>query len=442
LFIQLLAAAVPAVFAAANGTGGGNNGSTGYVIEAEQPIEAGLEKFLKRAYKEAEEGGAQRIVLVIDTLGGSVISAEDIGDLVRTSKVPTTALVHGRAVSAGTYIALNADELVMEPNSVIGSAAVVDGSGTLITNPKTVAYWTQKMRAAAELNGRDPNLATAMVNPDVTLEIKQLGRTVEKGELLALSAADALKVGYADYTANSVDEVLSHLGIEQPNLVEVKVSTLEQISQFLTQPIVRTLLLIIGIAGVAIELVVPGFGAPGIIGLAGFGLYFFGHYITGFAGMEEVILFVIGVALLITEVFVSSFGILGILGSASLIAGVIMAAPSPKSAVVSLVVALVVAGILVFIIAKRFAHRGVWNKFILSESLTTERGYVSTADKATFLGMQGHSITPLRPAGTALIGDQRVDVVTLGEFIAANTEIKVIRVEGTRVVVQQWNEVN
>ncbi|MBW7459576.1 ATP-dependent Clp protease proteolytic subunit, partial [Paenibacillus sepulcri] len=215
--MNLLGAMVPAAFAADSDTGGGKIGSTVYVIPAEQPIESGLEKFLKRAYKEAEEAGAERIVLVIDTLGGSVVSAEGIGDLVRTSKVPTTALVHGRAVSAGTYIALNADELVMEPNSVIGSAAVVDGTGTLIDNPKTVAYWTQKMRAAAEINGRDPNLATAMVNPNVTLEIKPLGRTVEKGELLALSAADAVKVGYADYTASSVDEVLAHLGIEQPN---------------------------------------------------------------------------------------------------------------------------------------------------------------------------------------------------------------------------------
>ncbi|MBW7461750.1 nodulation protein NfeD, partial [Paenibacillus sepulcri] len=160
------------------------------------------------------------------------------------------------------------------------------------------------------------------------------------------------------------------------------------ISQFLTQPAIMTLLLVIGIAGVAIELIVPGFGIPGLIGLAGFGLYFFGHYITGFAGMEEIILFVIGVVLLIAEVFVSSFGILGILGSASLIAGVVLAAPSPKSAFLSLFVALLAAGVIVFIIAKRFAHKGVWNRFILSESLTTEQGYVSTADKALYLGMR------------------------------------------------------
>ncbi|QYR24211.1 nodulation protein NfeD [Paenibacillus sp. sptzw28] len=440
MLINLLFTAVPAASAAAEQSKPGEIGETVYIIRAEQTIESGLQRFLERAYAEAENAKAERVLLIINTLGGRVDSAEEIGHMIRTSKVPTTAFVQGKAVSAGTYIALNAQQLVMEPGSTIGSAAVVDATGTLITNPKTVSYWTEEMKEAARLGGRDPNIAAAMVNPDITLELKELGRTKQKGDILALSATDALKVGYADFTASSVDEVLNHLGISQPSVVEVKPTAVERIAQFLTQPLVMTLLLIIGIAGVAIELVVPGFGAPGIIGIAAFGLYFFGHVIAGFAGMEEVILFVLGIVLLIIELFVPSFGILGILGSASLIAGVVLAAPDPKSALVSLAVALVAAGTIVFFVAKRFQHRGIWNRFILRDSLTTAEGYVSTADKASYLGQKGRSITPLRPAGTARIGTERVDVVTSGEFIGADVAVEVIKVEGTRVVVQQWNE--
>ncbi|BBH21283.1 hypothetical protein Back11_26280 [Paenibacillus baekrokdamisoli] len=430
---------VPAAFAAEASSQSESVGSTVYVIRAEQTIESGLQKFLERSYADAEEARAQHIVLIINTLGGRVDSAEEIGHLIRTSKIPTVAFVQGKAVSAGTYIALNAKQLVMEPGSTIGAAAVVDGSGTLVTNPKVVSYWTEEMKEAAKLNGRDPNIAAAMVNPNITLDLKELGRTKEKGDILSLSASDALKVGYADFTATSITEVIDHLSLSQPNIVEVNASIIERIAQFLTLPAIMTLLLVIGIAGVAIELIVPGFGAPGIIGIVAFALYFFGHYIIGFAGMEDVILFVLGILLLVSELFISSFGILGILGAISLIMGVIMAAANPKEAVLSLALALAIAAVIVFIIAKRFQSRGIWNKFILRDQLTTEQGYVSTANKSTYLGKRGLTLTPLRPAGTAQIDKDRVDVVTAGQFIPVDSEIVVVKVEGTRVVVQQWN---
>ncbi|AZN40470.1 nodulation protein NfeD [Paenibacillus albus] len=435
LLLSSLLAAAPAAVAAEEA--GGVLGSTVYVVEANDTVDPSLEHFLERAYKEAEDAKAARVLLVLNTLGGRVDSALSIGELIRKSSVPTTVYIQGKAVSAGTYIALNAQQIAMQPGSTMGAAAVVDESGTLITNPKTVSFWTEEMKSAALLHDRDPNIAAAMVNTDLTLELKDLGRTKEKGDVLTLSAADAVKVGYAEYTAASEEEALAGLKLSQPNVVHFQASVMERIAQFLTIPAIMTLLLIIGIAGIAIELMVPGFGIPGIVGLLAFALYFFGHYIAGFAGLEDVVLFVIGILLLVSELFVPSFGILGILGAASLVAGVLMAAPNPKSAGLSLLAAFIVSAVIVFIVAKRFAHRGVWNKFILKDALTTEEGYVSTANKSSYLGMKGTTITPLRPAGTVRIGDARVDVVTAGEFIPTGVGVIVIKVEGTRVVVEQ-----
>ncbi|REE93049.1 membrane-bound serine protease (ClpP class) [Paenibacillus taihuensis] len=435
--LSSLFAAAPAAVSAEEASG--TVGSTVYVVEAEDTVEPSLEHFLERAYKEAEDAKASRVLLVLNTLGGRLDSAINIGELIRTSKVPTTAYVQGKAVSAGTYIALNAEQIVMQPGSTIGAAAVVDESGTLITNPKTVSFWTEEMKSAALLHGRDPNIAAAMVNTSLTLELKDLGRTKEKGDVLTLSASDAVKVGYAEYTAATEQDAIDGLKLSQPNIVKFESSVMERIAQFLTTPAVMTLLLILGIAGIAIELMVPGFGLPGIVGLISFAIYFFGHYVAGFAGFEDVVLFIIGILLLVSELFVPSFGILGILGAASLVAGVLMAAPNPKSAGLSLLIALVVAAIIVFVVAKRFAHRGVWNKFILKDALTTAEGYVSTANKSSYLGMKGTTITPLRPAGTVRIGDTRVDVVTSGEFIPTGVGVVVIKVEGTRVVVELDN---
>jgi len=441
LFIfTLFIAAAPAVMAEsklAEQSVPGSAGPAVYVIRAEQTIESGLAAYLERAYKEAEEAGAERVILVINTFGGEVGSAEKIGSLVRNSKVPTIAYVHGKAFSAGTYIALNAKQIVMEPGSAIGSAAVVDRSSELVENPKVISAWTRLMVEAASLNGRNTDIAAAMVDPHVKLELKEIGVTKERGEILSLGATQALEVGYAEFKAESLNDVLQQTGLSERTVIEVDRTMLEKLGEFFTSPAMKTILLIIGIAGVVIELIVPGFGIPGIIGIIGFGLYFFAHYIIGFAGMEDVVLFILGIVLLISELFISSFGILGILGAASLITGVVMASPTTESGLWSLLVALVIAGVIVFFIAKRFKSRGVWNKFILSDKLTTEEGYVSSANKADLLGCVGETITPLRPAGTMVLGERRIDVVTSGEFIESGTKVEVIKVEGTRVVVRQ-----
>jgi membrane-bound serine protease (ClpP class) len=411
------------------------------VIPVHQTIETGLQKFLSRAMKDAEEARAMYIILDIDTLGGRVDSAEEIGEMIRSSKVPTLGFVHGKAVSAGSYIALNATKIVMEPGSSIGAAAVVDGAGNEIESVKVIAHWASEMRSAAELRGRNPLIAEAMVDKNVGVTMQEIGRTVAKGQLVSLTAEEAVKVGYAEAVAKDLNEVVRYIGGTVHPLVTLNPTPAETFSRWLTQPLVSTLLLFIGIAGIAIELFVPGFGVPGIIGLLGFGLYFFGHYIVGFAGVEDITLFVIGVVLLIIEIFVSSFGILGILGIVCLFSSVVMAAYNTKQAALNLSIAVGLAIIVVAIFVKIFKHRGVWNRFILREELTTDKGYTSTKSRVDLLGKSGTAITPLRPAGTIYVGDERIDVVTSGEFIPVSSQVVVVQVEGSRIVVREANEV-
>ncbi|MFD1952632.1 nodulation protein NfeD [Paenibacillus thailandensis] len=408
-----------------------------YIVPVKHTVESGLQSFLERAFKEAEEAKAERIVLVMNTFGGAVTSAEEIGELVRKSSVPTTAFIEGKAVSAGTYIALNADQIVMEPGSTIGAAAVVNGSGDLIDNPKTVSFWTQTMMEAAKLNGRDPAIAAAMVNPDTALELDSIGKSKKAGEILTLSADEAAKTGYAEHIAGSVDETLQWLGLEGRQQIVMELSPAEQLARYLVNPYVMTVLLILGIAGIMMELFVPGFGVPGIIGVLAFGLYFFGHYVAGFAGMESVALFVLGLVMLLLEIFVPSFGVLGILGSVSLIAGVLTAASDPWTALVSLAVALLVSAAILAVSFKKYKHRGIWNKFILRDKLSTEEGYVPAEAKTSLIGLEGVALTALRPAGTALIGDKRVDVVTSGSYIEQGALIVVTKAEGTWVFVEE-----
>lgn len=148
-------------------------------------------------------------------------------------------------------------------------------------------------------------------------------------------------------------------------------------------------------------------------------------------------LFVAGVLMLISEIFVPSFGILGILGIISLGSGIVLAAQNTGQGLLTLTIALVIGAVIIAIVVKYFSHRGIWHRFILKDALTEEKkGYSSTSPKQRFLHQRGASLTPLRPAGTARIGEERVDVVTRGEFIPSGSEIEVIEVEGARVVVK------
>ncbi len=408
-----------------------------YIIPVEQTIETGLQEFLERSFEEAESAGATSIVLVIDTLGGGVGAALAIGDIINNSPLHTIAFIQGKAISAGSYIALNADEIYMAPGSTIGAAAVVNISGERVHDSKTIAVWSSHMRSAADMNDRNPEYAEGMVNDQKVVEVKEIGRTFAQNELISFSAKEAVAAGYAEGEAKTIQDVLQQSGLSAAPTVQVELSPSEKLARVLTHPVVMTLLLLIGLAGVAIELFVPGFGFPGILGVAAFGLYFFGHYAAGFAGIEHIFMFVAGIVLLAIEIFVPSFGILGILGILSLISGVLLAAYDTGQASLSLGIAFVIAIIVVAIVVRLFKHKGIWNKFILKDALNKEAGYISSEDKAHLLGKTGISLTSLRPSGTALIDDNRVDVVSSGEYIEQNKTIKVIHIEGTRVVVRE-----
>lgn len=411
-----------------------------FIIPVDQEIERGLQSFLERGFEEAANYGAALIVLEIDTPGGLVNAAEQIGTMVRDSVIPTAAYIKGDAASAGSYIALNADAIIMKPGSMIGSASLVDMNGQKVDDAKLVSYWRAKMVGAAALNERDPDIAAGMVDSNIVVDKPELGVSKAQGEIIAMSSDEAYKAGYADFIGDTPEEAINFMGYSTDDIFRVEHTGAEKLSQFLTNPIVMTILLFIGITGVVIELLVPGFGAPGIIGTLAFVLYFFGNYVAGFAGAETWLLFILGLVMLVLELFVPSFGILGLLGSISLVAGVVRAAYSYTHAMFSLGIAFAAATVVIIIVAVIFKERGIWNRFILKDSLSKEQGFVPVAEKLNLVGLKGISVTPLRPSGTAMIANERVDVVTEGSFIQTNAPISVVKVEGGRIVVKEIKE--
>jgi membrane-bound serine protease (ClpP class) len=411
-----------------------------YVIPIEQTIESGLESFLERGIMEAEETGADHIVFTIDTLGGAITAAIEIGEIIRDSKIPTVAYVHGKAISAGSYISMNAEQIVMAPGSSIGAAAIVDLNGNRVTDSKTIAVWVAQMEAAAELRDRNTTYAAGMVDDTLVVEVPEINKTFDKGTLISFSHEQALAAGYAESIQSDLSGVLQFIGMPDAEVIHFEPTISEKIARWLTNPVIMTILLLLGLGGVMIELFAPGFGVPGIIGVSAFILYFFGHFVAGFAGIEHIILFVAGIILLFLEIFIPSFGILGVSGLISLSSGIVLAAYDSGQALTSLGIAFLGTLVIFVVFFRFFKSRGVWNKFILRDEFKTESGYTSSTPKQHLVGKEGKALSVLRPSGVAIIEDQRVDVVTSGEYIQSGQTVKVIQVEGTRVVVREVTE--
>lgn len=79
----------------------------------------------------------------------------------------------------------------------------------------------------------------------------------------------------------------------------------------------------------------------------------------------------------------------------------------------------------------------LWRNMILREETSKEKGYISGPEKPELLGRTGTVVRELRPAGTMLIDDTPVDVVSEGDFIVKGKTVKVIDVTGNRILVRE-----
>ncbi len=413
-----------------------------YVIPIEGMIDLGLAPFLSRTIREAKEAGAAAVLLEINTFGGRVDAAVAMRDALLNSPVRTIAFVNQRAISAGALIAIACNTLVMNEGGTIGAAApVVSGSGeTKPADEKSVSYVRKEFRATAEVRKRPPEYAEAMVDSDV-----EIPGVIAKGKLLTLTTSEALKYKVADLSAPTIEAALVAAGLPNSQLRRVTETWAETLVRFLTNPVVSSLLLTLGMLGLLVEIRTPGFAVPGTLGLLFISLFFWGHWIVQLAGWEELLLVSIGLLLLALEVFViPGTTLVGIAGFVALVAGLGMALVGAGATVsvivialgrVSLSLLLAMAG--AFAVMQFLPRLPFGRRLVLATGMDADLGYVSAPESdRLWLGRTGTALSPMRPSGIAEIDGTRVDVVSEGGFIDAGASIEVTRVEGNRIVIR------
>ncbi|MBK6679232.1 MAG: hypothetical protein IPG53_03995 [Ignavibacteriales bacterium] len=259
-----------------------------YKVIFDDEISLPLVQYLKRALDQAEKDNADALLVEINTFGGRVDAATQLKDILLDAKIPTIAFVNKRAVSAGALITLACKKIAMAPGSTIGAATVVDQEGKK-GSEKYQSYMRAEMRSTAQKNGRDPKIAEAMVDERIIIP-----GLVDSTQLLSLDDKEALQYKIADTVVNSVNEALAAFGFKDPTIIVIKSNWAEEFVKFLNHPIISSLLIMLGLAGIYTEIKTPGFGVPGILGITFLALFFGSSLILDLATWFEILLFYSG----------------------------------------------------------------------------------------------------------------------------------------------------
>ncbi|MGN1019105.1 MAG: NfeD family protein [Aristaeellaceae bacterium] len=149
--------------------------------------------------------------------------------------------------------------------------------------------------------------------------------------------------------------------------------------------------------------------------------------------------FVVGIGLLVLEAFMPGFGLPGISGIVMEIVAIALTWVN-HGPVAALGLTIIVLSLIAIAISMslRSATKGRLSrsKIILKERESNEAGYRSAEDMQVFLGKEGETTTVCRPTGMAEFDGVKLNVVSEGEFLSAGTRVRIVQVEGSRIVVR------
>ena len=402
----------------------------------------------------------------------------EIVDLITEIEYPTIAVVDQKAISAGTLIAMASRKLYMKEDSTIGDVAPIINSqaGPQVLGEKFQSPLRAKFRALAQRNGYPEKLSEAFVTDTIEIievtwqdgkveiltgteyndlqdrelkKIKKRRTIVREGELLTMSAKEALDLGFSQKTITKIEDIVG----DDLEIVYLEKKQSEKMLSYVIR--YGWLLLLLGLGGIYLEVKNPGFGFYGIMALVCFGIFFLGNYIVELANYLELILLIAGLALLFVEIFViPGFGIIGASGFAILFISVLLMMQNftiPDNFIEfsalqnnlnQVIYVFLASGILFFVtflglpkILKKSPlvfNQKLPNQDVSKNKIENER----VEEIQSLLNKTGIAVSSLRPSGTIRIGENFYDALTEGDFVLENQPIKVVKVAGSVIYVE------
>lgn len=432
------------------------NDSKVYVLPINDEIGSMTWQHTKRACEEAKILDADVMIIHLNTYGGTLQHADSIRTALLNFPGTTIAFIDNNAASAGALIAIACDSIYMQKGASMGAATVVNQNAEAMPD-KYQSYMRSIMRSTAESHGikinptdstetwhRDPLIAEAMVDSRIVIP-----GLIDSTKVLTFTTSEALKWGYCEGEATSIDNVL-----KQANITQVTISTFEPdftdwLIGFFSNPAVQAILIMFIVGGIYFELQSPGIGFPTAAAIISAILYFSPLYITGIASSWIIILFIIGLIFLLVEIFViPGTGITGILGGTAmlvaLIGGIADSFTGEGFTISNLWNALIIVSIgsllgiiLIIYLTSKHGPKFITRHSELQHSQRVEDGYIGVdCNLINYIGAIGIAKTDLRPSGKIEINETTLDAVSLnGIYIEEGSSIKVEKFENSQLYV-------
>jgi membrane-bound serine protease (ClpP class) len=420
---------------------------------------------LRGRIERAIADGSNFIWLRIDSAGGvpeqSLVLANWLSGLDPTT-VKTVAYVPREARGDAALVALACDELVMHPGATLGG----EGAAA-IAGRRADAIVTSWRAGVAKLRGRSWSLPAALVAPGITVhraeeqgsgrveyfseaelaarndrDTWRLGPAIGTGPF-ALDGRRAEELGLADHVVDDAEGLRQAYGIEG-RVAVAEPGWADRLLEALASPSLAWLLLMIGAAGLYIELKTPGIGFGGFVSMVAFIVYFWSQYLNGTSGWLEVMLFIAGVICVAAEIFVlPGFGVLGLGGGLLVIASIVLASQSfvmpvndyqirqMQWSLLGILAAAAGVTLLGFLLRHWLPATPILRNVVLEPP--DDADVDDPLDE--LVGRFGTTTTRLAPAGKARIGDAVRDVASDGPLIEPGTAVRVVDVRGGRVIV-------
>jgi len=444
-----------------------------------------------RSLREAESRGL-RVVFRLRDAGSQGEDPSDVQSLLdhlQQSPVDTTAVLQGRIVQGAAALALCCKAVyclpdaqwgeINKPEQELDELLADDPDAELATRLAAAreAMTTRLQRRSNRLRPDAEKLALAMVDPRMQLvaaTVREGGierqRLLESAELSALQASgakvfgertlprpvmvtaqEAEDFGLCTAQLSSLDSLADVLQIDRSRIGELTVNWAEDMVGWLE--LLQPFLLVAGFLLLLIEVKTPGVGLPGLLGVVFLGLAMFHSYLVGLAEITEILVFFLGIAAIAVEIFLlPGTVVFGAVGFLCLVLALILSQQSfvlPSNAIeegilianltnlLLLFVLVLVLGMLLWRLLPKVPY---FNRVFLAPpepALAGAGAPLVDAGALAMVGRFGTTATPLRPSGAIEIDGQRLDVVTEGEFLAAGVTVRVLYVQGNRVVVGQ-----
>lgn len=410
-----------------------------YRIRLDQDIDPSAQRLVVLGLEKAAKAEADYVLLDINTYGGAVNAADSIRAAILRYDKPVVAYVNMQAASAGALISIACDSIYMRTGSSIGAATVVNQTGEVAPD-KYQSFMRGMMRATAKANGRDPEIAESMV---------------DTANVLSLTPDEAIEVGYCEGIAEEVSDVARIVARDNEFIIkdmEDDMTWLDRLIQFLLNPLLQSIFMMMIIGGIFVEIRTPGIGLPLLTAVVGALLYFAPGYLGHLVSYWEILLFVVGIILIAMEIFVlPGFGVCGITGIIAVVVSLAFAMVDNaelfhwdgtlnlEPVLMPLGIVIISSAVAIFgsvwLVKKLYETRS-FDHIALRQSLTGEEGFVGVVSGLeSLVGQEVTVFTDMRPSGKVRTADGRIFEASMkfGGYAVKGQTLKVVSTEQGRL---------